>query len=122
MAAALACGVTLPVELEFDAVVAVGVDDLARWADDDGGLLAVHGGLGVQTLALWAVAGAPVGDVCGQCVQAVAVEGLAGVVCCGSFAGAHTGPPGVFQGGRGINTILIAACADGMDMEGRFGM
>lgn len=113
MAAALACGVALPVELEFDAVVAVGVDDLARWADDDGGLLAVHGGLGVQALALRAVAGAPVGDVCGQCVQAVAVEGLAGVGGVGrvgraagvggvkgartvGFAGDGAGPPAVF--------------------------
>ena len=119
MAAALARGVALPVELEFDAVVAVGVDDLARWADDDGGLLAVHGGLGVQTLALWAVAGAPVGDVCGQCVQAVAVEGLGGVGEMGwvgwmgrvggaagaagineprtvGFAGDGAGPPAVF--------------------------
>ena len=37
-------GPALPVELDFDAVVAVGVDRLSQ-ADDDGGLRAVAGGV-----------------------------------------------------------------------------
>ena len=40
-------GAALPVELDFDALVAVGVQGLALQADDDGGLHAAGGGAGV---------------------------------------------------------------------------
>ena len=43
---------THPVELDFDAVVTVGMDNLALGADDNGGLLALYGGLGVQAFAV----------------------------------------------------------------------
>ncbi|WP_354332119.1 hypothetical protein [Undibacterium sp. GrIS 1.2] len=39
-------------KLDFDAMVTVGMDNLALGAYDNGGLLALYGGLGVQAFAM----------------------------------------------------------------------
>ena len=71
---ALRVQAALPVELDFNAMVTVGVDDLAGRADNDGGLLAVDSGFAVQQLTVGIEPGVAVGNGAGNGIDAVAVE------------------------------------------------
>ena len=71
---ALATVATLPGKLDFDPVVAVGRQVLARHANDQGGLAAADRWLGVNQLALAVCARASVRHCDGQYQGGVAVE------------------------------------------------
>ena len=88
----------VPVELDLDAAVFVGVDLFARGADDDGCLDTVDGGFGVASR------GAE-GDVARHAQEAVFVA-----LGCAAFGFAHHGlGAGVFDAGEHVLRVEIAS-------------
>ena len=117
--AALAVGAALPGELYFDAVVALGGEEVARHAHDQGGLAAVYRRLGVDEMAGGVCIGSAVGHAQGQCQRGVAVKnvrrGAARFICLGCgcllrragvWGDASAGKQGVQGGGSSDGSAI----------------
>ena len=70
----MALGAALPVELDLDAVVALGGERRTVYADDDGRLRARRGGLGMDAQPMLVFAQRAISDVGTDGLEAVAVQ------------------------------------------------